>query len=42
MGPDPEIRVGDQDVGSPGRPGSFELQVTGDPGHCRARTRTPL
>ena len=27
MGPDPENRVGDQDVGSPGRPVSSGLQV---------------
>ena len=32
--PDPENRVGDQDTGSPGRPGSSGLQVPG-----RARTR---
>ena len=38
-GPDPESRVGDQDIGSPGRPVSSGLQVPGDPGHCRARTR---
>ena len=38
-GPDPENRVGDQDIGSPGRPVSFGLQVPGEPGHCRARTR---
>jgi hypothetical protein len=30
-GPDPENRVGDQDTGSPGRPVSPELQVTGEP-----------
>ena len=40
-GPDPENRVGDQDIGSPGRPFSSELQVSGEPGHCRARTRPP-
>jgi len=28
-GPDPENRVGDQDVGSPGRPVSSGLQVPG-------------
>ena len=39
MGPDPENSVGDQDVGSPGRPVSSGLQVHGEPGHCRARTR---
>ena len=36
-GPDPENRVGDQDIGSPGRPVSSGLQVLGEPGHCRAR-----
>ena len=41
-GPDPEIRVGDQDIGSPGRPVSSGLQVPGEPGHCRARTRSHL
>jgi len=40
-GPDRENRVGDQDIGSPGRPVSSALQVPGDPGHCRARTRLP-
>ena len=39
--PDPEKRVGDQDIGSPGRPVSCGLQVPGGPGHCRARTTTP-
>ena len=39
-GPDPENRVGDQDTGSPGRPVSSGLQVSGEPLHCRARTRT--
>jgi len=39
-GPDPENGVGDQDTGSP-RPVSAGLQVPGDPGHCRARTRPP-
>jgi len=38
-GPDPENRVGDQDIGSPCRPVSFGLQVPGEPRHCRARTR---
>jgi len=38
-GPDPENRVGDQDNGSPGGPVSSGLQVPGEPGHCRARTR---
>ena len=31
--------MGDQDAGSPGRPVSSELQVSGEPGHCRARTK---
>jgi hypothetical protein len=30
-GPDPENRVGDQDVGSPGRPVASGLQVPGEP-----------
>ena len=38
-GPDPENRVGDQDSGSPGRPVSSGLQLPGETGHCRARTR---
>jgi len=38
-GPDPENRVGDQDTESPGRPVSSGLQLPGEPGHCRARTR---
>ena len=37
--PDPENRVGDQDTGSQGRPVSSGLQVPGEPGQCRARTR---
>ena len=41
MGPDPENRVDDQDTGRPGRPVSSGLQVPGEPGHCRARTRPP-
>ena len=41
-GPDQENRVGDQDTGSPGRPVSSGLQVPGEPGHCHARTRSPL
>ena len=40
-GPDPKNRVGDQDTGSTGRPVSSGLQVHGEPGHCRARTRCP-
>ena len=39
-GPDPEHRVGDQDTGSPGRPFSSGMQVSGKPGHCRARTNS--
>ena len=39
-GPDPENRVGDQDIGSLGRPVSCWLEVPGEPGHCRARTRS--
>jgi len=37
-GPDLENRVGDQDIGSPGRPVSSGLQVPSELGHCRART----
>jgi len=40
-GPDLENRVGDQDIGSPGRPVSSGLQVPSERGHCRARTRPP-
>jgi len=40
-GPDPENRVGDQDTGRPGWPVSSRLQVSGEPGHFRARTRPP-
>ena len=39
--PDPENRVGDQENGSPGRPVSSGLQVSGEPAHYRARTRSP-
>jgi len=39
MGLDPENRVGDEEIGSPGKPVSSGLQVPGEPGHCRARTR---
>ena len=39
-GPDPENGVGDQD-GNPGKPISSGLQVPGESGHCRARTRVP-
>ena len=37
-GQDPENRVGDQDVGNPGRSVSSGLQVAGEQEHCRART----
>jgi len=40
-GPDPENRLGDQDIGSPGGPVSSGLQVPNEPGHCRARIRPP-
>ena len=40
-GPDPENTVVDEDIGSSGRPVSSGLQVFGEPGHCRARTRHP-
>jgi hypothetical protein len=40
-GPDPENRMSEQDNGSPGRPVSSGLQVPGELGHCRARTRSP-
>ena len=40
-GPDPENRVGDQDIGNPGRPVSSGLQVPGEPGHCRTRSSPP-
>ena len=39
--PDTEIRVGDRETWSPGRPVSSGLQVPGEPGHCRARTKPP-
>ena len=39
MGSDPENRVGDQDKGNLGRPVYSGLQVPGELGHCRARTR---
>ena len=38
-GPYPENRMCDQDIGSLDRPSSSGLQVLGEPGHCRARTR---
>jgi hypothetical protein len=34
---DPENRVGDQDIGSPGIPVSSRLQVSGEQEHCRER-----
>ena len=37
MEPDPENRVGDQDIGNAGRPVSSGLQVPGELGHCHAR-----
>ena len=40
-GPDPENSVGDQDNGSPGKPVSSGLQVSSEPGQCRARTTQP-
>ena len=40
-GPDPENSVGDPDIGSPDRPVFCGLQMPGDPGHFRARTRPP-
>jgi len=39
-GSDPEDIVVDQDTGNPGRPVSSGLQVPGESGHCRARTKT--
>ena len=39
--PDPENGMGDQNIGSPGRPVSSGFKVPGEPGHCRARTRPP-
>jgi len=41
-GPDPGNRVGNHDIGSPGRSVSSGLRVPCEPGHCRARTRHPL
>jgi len=40
-GTGPENWVGDQDIGNPVRTVSFGLQVPGEPGHYRARTRPP-
>ena len=39
-GAEPENRVGNQNIGNPGRPVSSGLQVPGEPGHCRAGTRS--
>jgi hypothetical protein len=36
---DPENMVGAQDIGCPGRPVFSGFQVSGEPEHCRARTR---
>ena len=41
MGPDPENRAGDQDIGSSGRPVSSGLQVPGEPCHWCARSIPP-
>ena len=38
-GPDPENKVGDQDIGSPGTPVSSGLHMPGETGYCRERTR---
>ena len=38
-GPDPKNSVGDEDNGSQGRPVWSGLQVPGEPGHFRTRTR---
>ena len=39
--PDPENTVGDQETGNPGKPVSSGLQVPGELGDFRARTRPP-
>jgi hypothetical protein len=39
-GSDPENSAGDQDIRSPGTPVCYELQMPGEPGHFRTRTRT--
>ena len=41
MGPDLENRVGDQDIGSSGRPVSSGLQMPSELVHCHTRTRPP-
>ena len=40
-GADPENTLGDEDIGSRGRPVSSGLQVSGEQEHCRERTRPP-
>ena len=40
-GPDPKNRVGDQEMGTLGKPVSSGLQVPRQTGHCRARKRNP-
>ena len=40
-GPDPENRLGNQNIGSLGGAVSSGLQVLNKPGYCRARTRPP-
>ena len=40
--PDPENRVGDQDIGSPDRPVSSGLQVPREPGALSCKNKTPL
>jgi len=39
--PDPQKRVGGQDIGSPGRPVPCGLLVPDELGHWLARTRPP-
>jgi len=41
-GPDPENRVGDQDIGSPDRPVSSGLQMPSEPGALSCKNKTPL
>jgi len=38
---DREKRVGDQNIGGPGRPVLSGFQEPGEAGHCRARIRCP-
>ena len=40
MGPDPENRVGDQDIGSPGRPVSSGLRVPSKPWALSCKNKT--